>query len=125
MVRAGCPAVPAHFTSRLCWPMSALTVAPRDMKWLYHSRPDRFAPEAVRARIVRARIVNARGGAHGLCVVSMKQPPAAVPLPPVTNRTDGRGLAAAATAFLIWGLLPLYLKALHAVPVLQVTAHRL
>jgi chloramphenicol-sensitive protein RarD len=38
---------------------------------------------------------------------------------------DGRGLAAAATAFFIWGLLPLYLKFLHAVPVLQVTAHRL
>jgi chloramphenicol-sensitive protein RarD len=37
----------------------------------------------------------------------------------------GRGLAAAATAFLIWGLLPLYLKALQTVPVLQVTAHRL
>ena len=37
----------------------------------------------------------------------------------------GQGLAAAATAFLIWGLLPLYLKALQSVPVLQVTAHRL
>lgn len=37
----------------------------------------------------------------------------------------GRGLAAAAGAFFIWGLLPLYLKALQAVPVLQVTAHRL
>jgi chloramphenicol-sensitive protein RarD len=55
----------------------------------------------------------------------MKSPPAAIPLPQVSARTDGRGLAAAATAFLIWGLLPLYLKALHAVPVLQVTAHRL
>jgi chloramphenicol-sensitive protein RarD len=38
---------------------------------------------------------------------------------------DGRGLAAAAGAFFIWGLLPLYLKWLQAVPVLQVTAHRL
>jgi chloramphenicol-sensitive protein RarD len=38
---------------------------------------------------------------------------------------DGRGLAAAATAFFVWGLLPLYLKFLQAVPVLQVTAHRL
>jgi chloramphenicol-sensitive protein RarD len=44
---------------------------------------------------------------------------------PVSVRTDPRGLAAAATAFLIWGLLPLYLKALLSVPVLQVTAHRL
>jgi chloramphenicol-sensitive protein RarD len=38
---------------------------------------------------------------------------------------DGRGLAAAAGAFFIWGVLPIYLKWLHAVPVLQVTAHRL
>jgi chloramphenicol-sensitive protein RarD len=46
---------------------------------------------------------------------------------PVTpsDRIDGRGLAAAATAFFIWGLLPLYLKLLQSVPVLQVTAHRL
>jgi chloramphenicol-sensitive protein RarD len=41
------------------------------------------------------------------------------------DRLDGRGLAAAATAFFIWGLLPLYLKALQAVPVLQITSHRL
>ena len=40
-------------------------------------------------------------------------------------QTDSRGLAAAAGAFFIWGLLPLYLKLLQAVPVLQVTAHRL
>lgn len=45
--------------------------------------------------------------------------------PPAPSRIDGRGLASAATAFFIWGLLPLYLKFLHAVPVLQVTAHRL
>lgn len=38
---------------------------------------------------------------------------------------SARGLAATATAFLIWGLLPLYLKALQAIPVLQITAHRL
>lgn len=48
------------------------------------------------------------------------------PVPPVSpTRIDGRGLAAAATAFFIWGLLPLYLKFLQSVPVLQVTAHRL
>ncbi len=40
-------------------------------------------------------------------------------------QTDPRGLIAAATAFFIWGLLPLYLKLLQAVPVLQLTAHRL
>ena len=38
---------------------------------------------------------------------------------------DGRGLAAAVSAFLIWGLLPLYMKVLHTVPVVQFTAHRL
>jgi chloramphenicol-sensitive protein RarD len=43
----------------------------------------------------------------------------------VPARTDPRGLAAAATAFFIWGLLPLYLKALQAVPIVQITAHRL
>lgn len=41
------------------------------------------------------------------------------------QQTDPRGLIAAAAAFFIWGLLPLYLKLLQAVPVLQVTAHRL
>jgi chloramphenicol-sensitive protein RarD len=44
---------------------------------------------------------------------------------PVTTRTDPRGLAAAASAFLIWGMLPLYLKLLQDVSVLQITAHRL
>jgi chloramphenicol-sensitive protein RarD len=48
---------------------------------------------------------------------------ASPPLP--TDRIDGRGLAAACGAFFIWGLLPLYLKLLQSVPVLQVTAHRL
>src|SRR5688500_10997025 len=47
----------------------------------------------------------------------------AVPLP--TDRIDMRGLGAAAGAFLIWGLLPLYLKELQHVPILQITAHRL
>jgi chloramphenicol-sensitive protein RarD len=44
---------------------------------------------------------------------------------PSPARIDARGLAAAAGAFFIWGLLPLYLKQLQHVPVLQVTAHRL
>jgi len=47
------------------------------------------------------------------------------PSSPVATRTDPRGLAAAATAFFIWGLLPLYLKALQSVPILQITAHRI
>jgi chloramphenicol-sensitive protein RarD len=50
---------------------------------------------------------------------------ASQPSPPVATRTDPPGLAAAATAFFIWGLLPLYLKALQDVPILQVTAQRI
>ncbi len=45
--------------------------------------------------------------------------------PPSSSPTDLRGLSSAAGAFFIWGLLPVYLKALDRVPVLQVTAHRL
>jgi chloramphenicol-sensitive protein RarD len=37
----------------------------------------------------------------------------------------GRGLAAGATAFIVWGLFPLYLAGLRDVPVLQVIAHRI
>lgn len=47
------------------------------------------------------------------------------PQSPAAEAHYARGLLAVAAAFLIWGLLPLYLKALQAVPVLQVTAHRL
>lgn len=36
-----------------------------------------------------------------------------------------RGIIATVGAFLIWGLLPLYLKPLHAVPALQIMSHRL
>lgn len=49
----------------------------------------------------------------------------ATSLAPASPRLDGRGLAASISAFLIWGLLPLYLKVLQMVPVLQFTAHRL
>lgn len=48
----------------------------------------------------------------------------ATPVAPVVPGIDGRGLAAASSAFLIWGMLPLYLKVLEAVPVLQLAAHR-
>ena len=37
----------------------------------------------------------------------------------------GPGLAATVVAFLIWGLLPLYLKALASVPALQIMCHRI
>lgn len=36
-----------------------------------------------------------------------------------------RGVAYAALAFLIWGLFPLYFKALHEVPPVQILAHRM
>jgi chloramphenicol-sensitive protein RarD len=36
-----------------------------------------------------------------------------------------RGFWAVVVAFLIWGLLPLYLKPLHAIPALQIMSHRL
>jgi chloramphenicol-sensitive protein RarD len=48
-----------------------------------------------------------------------------VSTPVPTSSIDLRGLSAATAAFFIWGVLPLYLKALERVPVLQVTAHRL
>jgi chloramphenicol-sensitive protein RarD len=48
----------------------------------------------------------------------------ATSLAPAASRLDGRGLSASISAFLIWGLLPLYLKVLEMVPVLQLTAHR-
>lgn len=41
------------------------------------------------------------------------------------HRGFQRGFWAVVGAFLIWGLLPLYLKPLHAVPATQIMAHRL
>jgi chloramphenicol-sensitive protein RarD len=43
--------------------------------------------------------------------------------PPPT--TSGAGLAAAITAFTIWGVLPLYLKPLQALSALEIMAHRI
>lgn len=48
----------------------------------------------------------------------------AAPLAPAA-RIDGRGLSAAISAFLMWGLMPLYMKLLQTVPVMQITAHRM
>lgn len=42
-----------------------------------------------------------------------------------THRLDARGVTAAAMAFVIWGVIPLYIAALRSVPAMQVTAHRL
>ena len=43
----------------------------------------------------------------------MTVPAAATRLIPVSGTADARGLAAASTAFVIWGMLPLYLKQLQ------------
>jgi hypothetical protein len=51
----------------------------------------------------------------------MTVPAAATRLTPVSATADARGLAAASTAFVIWGVLPLYLKQLQHVPALQIT----
>jgi chloramphenicol-sensitive protein RarD len=40
-------------------------------------------------------------------------------------RLSGRGLAAGAAAFTIWGMLPIYLHELKRVPALQIIAHRI
>ncbi|MDY6946916.1 MAG: EamA family transporter RarD [Pseudomonadota bacterium] len=45
--------------------------------------------------------------------------------PAVASAIDGRGLSAAVAAFLAWGLMPLYMKLLQGVPVLEITAHRI
>lgn len=46
-----------------------------------------------------------------------------VPTPP-KNEDSPKGLVLAVSAYLLWGFLPLYMKALAAVPVLEVLAHR-
>jgi chloramphenicol-sensitive protein RarD len=43
----------------------------------------------------------------------------------VSARLSGRGLAAGAAAFTIWGTLPIYLHELKEVPALQIIAHRI
>ena len=48
--------------------------------------------------------------------------PATAPTPP--NVDTPRGLAFATSAYVLWGFLPLYLKLLDHVPVLEVIAHR-
>ena len=50
---------------------------------------------------------------------------AAALAPAAAHGIDGRGLTAAVSAFLIWGLLPLYLRLLEAVPVVEIMAHRM
>lgn len=49
------------------------------------------------------------------------------PLPPLTATPDERartGVVFGVGAYLLWGLLPLFLRLLHAVPALQIVAHR-
>lgn len=52
----------------------------------------------------------------------MPDTPSVTPAP--ASPASGSGLAAAAGAFAIWGLFPLYLRALQVVPALQIVAHR-
>lgn len=49
-------------------------------------------------------------------------PMSAAPSPP--NEDTAQGFALALTAYLMWGFLPLYLKAVSHIPVLEVLAHR-
>lgn len=51
--------------------------------------------------------------------------PARVSFAVTTERLDRRGLAAAAGAFVIWGLMPLYWHLLKSVPSLHIIAHRI
>jgi chloramphenicol-sensitive protein RarD len=44
---------------------------------------------------------------------------------PPRRHAAGSGLAAAVGAFVIWGLFPLYLKPMSAVPAVQIMAHRI
>lgn len=44
---------------------------------------------------------------------------------PTAHPRAGAGLLAAIGAFTIWGVLPLYLKPLHALPALEIMAHRI
>jgi len=50
----------------------------------------------------------------------MPQPPS-----PPQNEDSPRGLAFAVSAYLFWGILPIYLKALSAIPPAEVVAHRI
>jgi chloramphenicol-sensitive protein RarD len=43
---------------------------------------------------------------------------------PIRNEDTGRGFAFAASAYLFWGFLPIYMKALAHVPPVEVVAHR-
>lgn len=51
--------------------------------------------------------------------------PAAAPAAAASSSSFNRGHAAAIGAFLVWGLLPLYLKPMSSVPTLQIMSHRL
>jgi chloramphenicol-sensitive protein RarD len=46
-------------------------------------------------------------------------------VPPNAPDERARGVAYAVSTYLAWGLLPLYFKALHAVPAVEVLAHRI
>lgn len=56
--------------------------------------------------------------------IATPAPSGAVPSVARTTTLPGRGVAATAAAFLIWGLFPLYIVGLSSVSALQITAHR-
>ncbi len=46
-------------------------------------------------------------------------------LPPTLNEDTPRGLALAVTVYVLWGFLPLYMKAIAHIPAAEVVAHRI
>jgi chloramphenicol-sensitive protein RarD len=50
---------------------------------------------------------------------------AETPPPPASNSDTPRGFAFALSAYLMWGVLPVYMKALSHVPPVEVVAHRI
>ena len=55
----------------------------------------------------------------------MASPTTAPGDPTAAARASRNGLTAAICAFAIWGVLPLYLKPLHALPALEIMSHRI
>jgi chloramphenicol-sensitive protein RarD len=77
----------------------------------------RTASNAAAAGTAEAEVVDAAASAR---LDAGSQAPGAK----VSSRLSMEGLLAAAGSFVIWGAFPLYLKPLHAVPALQIIAHR-
>ena len=59
-----------------------------------------------------------------LCVSTSDMTTPLTPLPVDQNPDTARGFGFALTAYVLWGFLPLYMKALSHIPTLEVLAHR-